>query len=231
MKTPERGFTLVELMVAMAIFSSAVALVLFGLEQGRQQWHKTTVRMETQGSLFNRERWIATMLEQANASFFPASYAEATPWFNGETDGFSFITNAPILGGPGTYAAVRLHMQRHNQHYQLYYTEAPGKDPYYGAEAALAAPGIMLLDNISRFQLRYLAPENISQISWAPTSDGTARRTKPEWLAGFNSRTEAAMPIMVHLQLELAGEPPQDWYWPVNQYSYSADPLGEVRAN
>lgn len=231
MKKTEFGFTLVELMVALAIFSSAVTLVLFGLEQGRQQWQKTTARMETQGSLFNRERWITTMLEQANASFFSTSYAEAAPWFQGNDDGFSFITNAPILGGPGTYAAVKLYMQRKEQHYQLYYTEAPGKDPYYGLEVALAAPGIILQDNINRFSLRYLAPANIEQIDWAPASDGVAQRSSPQWLNRFNSISEASMPIMVHLHLELAGEPPLDWYFPVNRYSYSADPQGLIDAN
>lgn len=227
-----RGFTLVEMLVALVIFSSAISLVLLGLEQGRQFWFKVSDKMAEQGSLYNRERWLSAMFTEANASLFPADYSQATPYFMGTSEQINFISNAPILGGPGSYAAVMLKFERVDDHYQLHYFEAPNKDPYYGGHDYFSSNNpTVLLDNISRFSLRYLAPENDVEIKWAPTAEGSSIRDTPQWIPLFNSADEALMPIMVHMQLELSDQQSQDWYFNINRFSNSADPYGEIYVN
>ena len=229
MNKTNRGFTLVEMLIALVIFSSVISLVLLGLEQGRQFWFKASDKMAEQGHLYNREQWLSAMFAEANSALHPASYSQATPYFMGTNDQINFITNAPILGGPGTYAAVLLKFSREGDKYQLHYFEAPNKDPYYGGHDyfALDKPTV-LLDNITDFKLRYLAPESEVQLEWAPLEEGSRLRETPEWIPQFSSIQEAAMPIMVHLQLELPNKQQQDWYFPVNRFSNSADPYGQV---
>lgn len=223
------GFTLVEMLIALVIFSSAMSLVLLGLEQGRQFWFKISDKMAEQSSLYNREHWLSAMFTEANPSLFPADYGQAIPHFMGTNDSVNFITNAPILGGSGTYAAVMLKFERVDDHYQLHYFEAPNKDPYYGGHDYFSTrPPTVLLDNISRFSLRYLAPVSELSISWAPSAENSLTRDTPEWVAQYSSSQEVAMPLMVHLQLELSNQQPQDWYFRVNHYNNSADPYDQV---
>lgn len=227
-----RGFTLIEMLIALVIFSSAISLVLLGLEQGRQFWFKISDRIAEQGSLYNRELWLAAMFAEANGAYFTSAYAQATPYFMGANDQINFISNAPILGGPGTYAAVMLKFSREGDHYQLQYFEAPNKDPYYGGHHYFAInKPVVLFDNITGYHMRYLAPESEVQLEWAPLEENSQLRESPEWIPRFNSTQEAAMPIMVHMRLEFEEQPYQDWYFNVNRYSNSADPYGQVSAN
>lgn len=229
MNSSNRGFTLVEMLVALVIFSSAISLVLLGLEQGRQFWFKMSDKMAEQGSLYHREQWLSAMFTEANGALYPASYSQATPYFMGSSEQINFITNAPILGGPGTYAAVLLKFSRQGDHYQLHYFEAPNKDPYYGGhDYFLLDKPTLLLDNITDFTIRYLAAESEVQLEWAPLEENSQWRETPEWIPIFNSQQESAMPIMVHVQFTQSQQPPQDWYFNVNRFSNSADPYGQV---
>lgn len=223
------GFTLVEMLVALVVFSSAISLVLLGLEQGRQFWFKVSDKIAEQSSLYHREQWLSAMFTEANSAHFPDGNNQTAPYFMGASDHINFITNAPILGGPGTYAAVMLKFARAGDNYQLHYFEAPNKDPYYGGHDYFStAEATVLIDDISSYNVRYLAPESEVQLEWAPTEGGV--RDQPEWLPTFNSSQEAAMPIMVHLQFSRSQEPTQDWYFTVNRYSNSTDPYAQIGA-
>lgn len=231
MKNSNRGFTLVEMLVALVVFASAISLLLVGLEQGRQFWFKMSDKMSEQGSLYNRERWLSAMFSEANSAYFPDGNSQASPYFIGETDHINFLTNAPILGGPGSYAAVMLKFDRVEDHYQLQYFEAPNKDPYYGGHDYFSpSQATLLVDDISSYKVRYLAPESEVHLDWAPQDGSNALRATPEWLTQFNSSQESAMPIMVHLQLERKNQQVQDWYFDVNRYSNSADPYAQIGA-
>ena len=223
------GFTLVEMLVALVIFSSAISLVLLGLEQGRQTWFKVSEKISHQGAQYHREQWLATMFTQANSSHFPNGVGQAAPYFMGSTERINFITNAPILGGPGTYAAVMLKFSSAEKGYQLQYFEAPNQDPYYGGHDYFQDDqGLSLISNIERFEIRYLAAENEELIDWAP--QGNQSRDQPQWYGTFNSGQEEAMPMMVHVQFNRYNEPTQDWYFTVNRFSSSADPYAQIGA-
>lgn len=229
MNKNSRGFTLIEMLIALVIFSSVISLVLLGLEQGRQFWFKISDKIAEQSSLYNREHWLSAMFTEANASLFPAEHSQATPYFMGSNDSVNFITNAPILGGPGTYAAVQLKFEREGDHYQLHYFESPNKDPYYGGHDYFSTSSpTVLLDDITEFKVRYLAPKTEQFISWAPMAEGSQRRDSPQWIAQFNSSQEADMPLLVHFQLTFSDKQQQDWYFRVNYYRNSADPYDQV---
>lgn len=68
------GFTLVELLVTIVIFSFSLSIILSGLDQGRLAWSRLEKKVELSSSLQSRFNWLSMMFNDSNATLFPLNY-------------------------------------------------------------------------------------------------------------------------------------------------------------
>lgn len=155
----ERGFTLIEMLVAISIFSLLLAVLLGGYSQGLSVWHRAADKLSVWQGFQYRSLWISRLTEQLVASEYQASLGLDWPYFSGNIDGFIAITSAPILSPAGRPVLVEFQIKRNasNGQEQLLYREGlKGDDPE--RESSLAErPWLVLLDDISTAGFLYYA--------------------------------------------------------------------------
>ncbi|ELI6440877.1 type II secretion system protein, partial [Aeromonas salmonicida subsp. salmonicida] len=80
-KSIESGFTLVELLVTILIFSFSISIMLAGLDQGRLAWSTLNKKVESVSNLQDRYSWLSMLFSDATATQFSNEYGEAVPFF------------------------------------------------------------------------------------------------------------------------------------------------------
>lgn len=106
-----KGFTLLELLLALGIVGVMLVIVSAGLRVGLTAWQRSEERTAT----LDRTRGLVVMLERALAGAFPYRGAQEAEQdlrilFDGRPDRLTFVTLSPPLpSGPTTaFSAVRL---------------------------------------------------------------------------------------------------------------------------
>jgi general secretion pathway protein J len=107
----ERGFTLIEVLLALAIVAATLAIVFGGLRLGLAAWQRGEERTAT----LDHTRSLAVLLERALEGTFPYRMApdgeqEARVLFDGLPDRLAFVTLSPPFptGAPAAFTAVSL---------------------------------------------------------------------------------------------------------------------------
>lgn len=224
------GFTLVELLVTIVIFSFSLSIVLSGLDQGRLAWSRLEKKAELSSSLQSRFNWLSMMFNNSNATLFPLSYGEASPFFKGNDQSLYLLTDSPILSGPGNYATATLWFASNKHGFTLNYAEKKNADPFYGNQYFDRDKEVtVLLDNIKSYDIRYLAPiREPSEGESIPPSEERYYRSEPIWLDFFDSNKEMAMPLLVNISMVLSNEKRIDWFFPITRYTSSSHIDDEV---
>lgn len=224
------GFTLVELLVTIVIFSFSISIVLSGLDQGRLAWSRLEKKAELSSVLQSRFNWLSMMFNDSNATLFPLNYGEASPFFKGNDQSLYLLTNSPILSGPGNYATATLWFASNRNGFILNYAEKKNADPFYGnLYFDRDKEATVLLNNIKTYYIRYLAPiREPSEGESIPLSDEKYYRSEPVWLDFFDSNKEMAMPLLVNISMVLSNEKKIDWFFPVTRYTSSSHIDDEV---
>ena len=202
----QSGFTLIEVLVALIIFSSVIGIVMAGLDQGRMLWQRAFDHADEQKMLTQRHQWLQQMFDQAVVSNFQIGYGVATPYFIGTADTVRMITNAPIIGGPGTYATVELTTTRQQQA-TLAFTQWPNKDTYYGIPSYFEADNqLTVLSGLKNVEWQYFLPPR-RQASTNELSQGNfTPRLEGQWGDEFDARDERRLPPQVVLAFRYQGE-------------------------
>ncbi|MGL6462046.1 PulJ/GspJ family protein [Aeromonas hydrophila] len=224
------GFTLVELLVTIVIFSFSISIVLSGLDQGRLAWSRLEKKAELSSVLQSRFNWLSMMFNDSNATLFPLNYGEASPFFKGNDQSLYLLTDSPILSGPGNYATATLWFASNRNGFILNYAEKKNADPFYGnIYFDRDKEATVLLNNIKTYNIRYLAPiREPSEGESIPLSDEKYFRSEPVWLDFFDSNKEMAMPLLVNISMVLSNEKKIDWFFPVTRYTSSSHIDDEV---
>lgn len=222
MTSKQSGFTLIELLVALAVFSMAVSLIMMGFEQGRLNWSKSIDKTSEIRKVYNRYQWIQNTFSQANTANFSTGISEATPYFEGDQYLLSFISNAPAISGPGTYARVEFEFKNEVSRYALVYRESVNQDPYFGYYSNVEPQELVLFDNIKSYNIDYLAPPNFED-ALARFRDVSDIRYEPTWVKEYQANEEGLLPLSVHLELHFTNGEVKDWFFPIPVYSVSAD--------
>lgn len=222
MKTSKtlRGFTLIEVLVALAVFSSVVSIALFGLEQGRAQWFKSQSQNQATFYLFKRKQWLEQALTQANSAPFIVEYGVSAPHFFGTASQLDFLTNAPILSGPGTYAAARLRLVDSEGKTALVFTQWVNSDPYYGIpENETSTNTMILISGLENARWDYYLEPRIEATPLEIRYNTFTPRQEGKWASQFDARYELTLPQKVRLSFQLNGK---SYHWFFNLAPFSA---------
>ncbi len=229
-KSIESGFTLVELLVTILIFSFSISIMLAGLDQGRLAWSTLNKKVESVSNLQDRYSWLSMLFSGATATQFSNEYGVAVPFFYGDKDSVKLLSNSPILNGPGNYSSIVIWFEKSDYGYSLFYAEKSNSDPYYNSdEVDKDFRKLELIKLINTYEIRYLAPIHMPVDGTnIPIEDKIFFRYNPTWLDFFYSKKETSMPMLVNIKMSFLNKSNIDWYFPVTAYSTSSHIDDEV---
>src|SRR5579871_2364592 len=109
----ELGFTLVELLVALTLFS-LLSLALFGsVRAGTQAWAGVTAHADRNDNSIHAHDLLRHMIEDAYPLFLSDDPTHGHVDFDGSSSSLSFLTNAPIALRSAGRSRVALSVQQH----------------------------------------------------------------------------------------------------------------------
>lgn len=191
------GFTLLELLLALAILGTLVALLLAGLRIGVSAWEGGEERAEAQ----QRLRALTEHLEEALASAYPyrgqTGGRERQILFEGEPAQVRFVTAALPLTLPGPIAFHAVVVGREEDG-GLTLTEKP-----LPAEAPFAGGTRLVLDRqVSALRFSYRTETGGWQEVWdGRQAGGLPTAVRIDLAVRFRNRTEALPSLVIPLPL------------------------------
>ena len=97
----ERGFTLIEILVAVTLLGLLMAALLGGVRLGVRAWEASETRLDEGARLTAVQDFLRERLTQAHLFEPPVAAVTTGPRFRGEPDRLSFVTLMPAHLGAG----------------------------------------------------------------------------------------------------------------------------------
>jgi prepilin-type N-terminal cleavage/methylation domain-containing protein len=183
-RRPASGFTLIEMMVALTIFSLLLAVLLGGYSQGLSIWQRASDKSSVWQSYQNRALWMSRLVQQIVIADYRIAGSRYTDVFQGNALGFVAMSSAPILAGPGRPVPVEFKLFENLDlgYVQLLYRQADKhNDPERGMGLD-GKPWVVLIDNINDASFSYFIQERREM-----HNDTLEGEVKPfEWLTIAN---------------------------------------------
>lgn len=196
-----RGFTLVELLIALGIVGALLAIAFAGLRVAVSAWTQGEDRAEVHQHL----RGVAMVLARAVGATHPYRGAvgaapESVILFRGTAERLELVTQAPPLPAPTpvAFTAVVVQIERdEGPALVIRQRVLPNRDPFTEAAVALRDPGIESLE------LRYLNVSGAWQETWdTDTENGLPRAIRITVETRWGGRT-ATFPLTVALRAHI----------------------------
>lgn len=168
----ERGFTLLELVIALAIVGALLVIAFGGMRVALASWRQGDDRAEVHQHL----RSVATTVGRALGAAYPYRAArsqapEPAVLFNGSADSVEFVTQTPPFPptAPIAFTAVVLSLETGGDPGLVVRQRSlPNQEPFKEATVVLRDPGVTRL-----------AFEYLGDTGWTDTWDGQDARTMP----------------------------------------------------
>lgn len=192
------GFTLIEVLIALAIVGALVGIAFAGLRVAISAWTKGEDRAEVHQHL----RGIALVLARTLGATYPyrgvvGTTNEPLLLFRGTADRLDLVTQAPPLPAatPVAFTAVVVQIEQDEGAALVIRQRAlPNRDPFTEAEVVLRDPGI------ERVELSYLNASGAWQESWdTDTENSLPRAIRLTVATRLGGRTET-FPLTVALR-------------------------------
>jgi len=120
-----RGFTLIELMVAIAIFGLVVGIASYGYSLFSRQWDGWRGGFDRTEARFQRLDLVATALQDSIPWIVRDDAGQAGFYFLGRDEGLTLVTGSPVFSLHGS-AVIRLFREPAGSgRWNLVYEEAP----------------------------------------------------------------------------------------------------------
>ncbi|MGJ4946770.1 prepilin-type N-terminal cleavage/methylation domain-containing protein [Bradyrhizobium sp. HKCCYLS20291] len=147
----EAGFTLVEVLVALALFSLLAVLLFDNVKFGMQAWRSGSARAES----FQRELASQDVLRRLIGNLYPMMLGENAAQrrvdFSGQADRLEFLGDAPLVsGGAGRYR-FKLFAERQRDRVDLVL------QAHHELAARQEAERTLLVSDIGRVEFNYAA--------------------------------------------------------------------------
>lgn len=198
----QRGFTLLELLIALAIVGALLAIAFGGLRVALAAWRQGEDRAEAHQHV----RGVAVILARAVGATYPyRATREPSPepvlLFRGSASRIEFVTQAPPVsfGIPIAFTAVVVSLEdREGSGLVIRQRALPNRDPFADAEVVFRDPAVATLG------FRYMDESGTWQDTW-DSETATPRAVAITVGTSFNGRTESLPPLTVALRAAKAG--------------------------
>jgi len=196
-----KGFTLIEMLVAMAIFTALISVLMLGFQQGLLLWDKS--QKQSQYWLKNEFRYslLSTLFSQAVIADDQYKKGLFASYFKGTEKSIKLLSAAPIMDINGRVRPVEIQaLQNAQKEWTLRYREgARHSDRDRGI--TWNAEWIELLTELQGINISYLAPafpipEQL-EYRWLTKSEKLRYREKETWLSDYNSEQRWFYPVQI----------------------------------
>ena len=196
----ERGFTLLELLIALTIIAALLAIAFGGLRVGLAAWRQGEDRAEAHQHV----RGVTLALARVIAGAYPymASRSEVPDpeiLFKGEEHRLEVVTHSPPgpFAVPIAFAAVVIELAEGERSGLVVKQRAmPNRDPFTEAVAVLHDP------NVTEITFGYLDKDGAWQTAWDPAeSKSLPRAIRLSMTSNIGGRTEALPPLTISLHV------------------------------
>ena len=159
MMKSSRGFTLIEMMVALSVFAMLLSVLLGGYSQALLFWERSNSQSSEWLSIQNRHDLMRRLFGDALLADYRGSGGRTYPYFVADADSIEFLSRSPVLDHPGRLRPVRILMQsREDGLVDLHYQEGGrSQDPGRGIEWDETRL-VPFMQAVSSPRFRYLAP-------------------------------------------------------------------------
>ncbi len=215
-----RGFTLIEMLIALSIFASLMAILMSGYSQGLSLWDRAQRHSSQWQALEYRYGLLADLFIQAQVADYRKVVGMYVPYYEGSATSVRFLTRAPILDFPGRIRPVELALERRDDDsYDLVYKEAarhsdPGRGiNWRGIRENLLISGIKSASfqhEASSFPL----PLELDPL-YLDNREKLRYRGVAEWLPAFDSAWMWRVPQRVRLSFIGADGVEHRWTFPL----------------
>ncbi len=198
MNERQKGFTLIEMLIAIAIFSSLIGILLMGFNQGLNLWGKGQHKTEKWMLLEHRYDWLEHVFSQAVAADYYIAGKGTWPFFHGNEKEMTLITAAPVMDTPGSLRPVQLRLFEEDGKYTLKYREGRKSATVKMDISFKSATWIPLFQDLKKASFQYEAPVNPFPLdmpeNMLPADMRKRYRNTPEWMSVFDSRSIVSLP-------------------------------------
>jgi prepilin-type N-terminal cleavage/methylation domain-containing protein len=185
-----KGFTLIEMLVAVVIFSLVVGVVFYAFSQSVSLWERADREVEKLDQLVFAEQWVNTLF-RATENLMVFFNKRSAPLFWGEQAKAVFITSNPLLNGRNIASVVRLEFKNGG----LFYAE----ENLFKTESVLKRADTPSLDFKTEYPL--ITPVDRGRISFMAWAEG-----KPVWTESFDSAKQMQIPLAVKIAFSFQGK-------------------------
>ena len=200
----EKGFTLVEMLVALSIFSMLVAVLMAGFSQGLSLWERGNSKSSQWLSIQHRHELLRQLFLNARLADYRGERGVSHPHFIADQKQLEFTTRAPILDLNGRVRPVRIDLQDGEDSLSdVYYQEAGRYNDQGRGIRWEKDRRVLLIQGVKNPAFRYLAPAfpmpTELYIAELTREDKLRYRDNPEWLDWYDASILWRSPLMVEL--------------------------------
>ncbi len=191
-----KGYTLIEVIVATAIFSAMVLLATFALDQGLRQYQGLMQR----GVNFwdnARHLWVHKSLSSALDYYVRDRSGKWFPYFKGTADRVSYVSIVPFAGDIPVVIWIIKERQEDGRYALVYYELPVYTKTYSDIEDDYALGGykkglsIRLFEGLEDVEMEYFGYD--------------IQRQREGWFNTFNGGKENALPLLVKFRCKIDG--------------------------
>ena len=183
----QKGFTLLELLVAITLMGLVLVVVYGGLRLGLSGWDTGEQRAEATQQLRLVQEFLRRQLAQSRTVYQFDDQQNRTVVFAGQTNGMEFV--APMLARLGQAGLYRIRIEVVDGRLWIRWRPYLPSDPVAGEERER-----MLLEEVSAVEWAYFGLEQVDD-------------SQPRWSNAWTN--PQSRPLLVRLNLNLRDEP-----WP-----------------
>ena len=199
-----RGFTLVEMLVALSIFSMLVAVLMAGFSQGLSLWERGQSQSSRWLSIEYRHELLRQLFINARLADYRGKRGVSYPHFVADQNHLEFTTRAPILDLHGRVRPVRIVLQRNEDGVSDFYYQEAGRYNDLGRGIQWdETRRVVFLENVLIPRFRFLAPAfplpSELYIAQLTREDQLRYREEPEWLDWYDSSILWRSPLLIEL--------------------------------
>jgi prepilin-type N-terminal cleavage/methylation domain-containing protein len=219
-----RGFTLLELLIAMTIFGLVVGIAGYGYSLYSRHWSGQLGHFEAAAAGYQRLDLVTAALQNALPYMVRDAQGLSGFYFLGRQEGLTLVTASPVYS-PGGEAVIRVFREPAAEaSWNLVYEEAPlaGVDLRYADQQLPFAHRMIVLRGLKRLEFAYFGSISIKGrfatgeqstelMRWFDSYDGLKTRLHPDRIALKFADGEAVVFVPARIDATLRKfEPPAE---------------------